>query len=458
MRQVRVLSVVATMLLATTLVAAGTSRRVATPVAVRPMTIENAASCDISTTPAATLLLPYFEVELGKRVNDAANTIFTIINTSSNAQIARATIWTDYGYPAAWFNIFMKPYDVQAISLWDVISLGRLPKTSNASTTASNPNFIVTESCASAGGDLPEATLASLQSMLTNGVRSADAPDCRVGGTHAMAVGYVTADVVNSCAMISPLDIAYYSQILLFDNVLTGDYERINPDANTGNYAGGNPLVHIKAVPEGGPAGSGSTALPYTFYDRFTPTGGRKIDRRQPLPSAFAARFIQGGTAQFQTDFAIWREAATPGASVCGSNTASSMPIASIVRFDEAENPMVGGAIQAAASGTPLNAVSLPSTSAPPTASSIFPPLSSQGVAGWMFLNLDNRVGGVTASTSSAYSTVRPSQNWVIVHMRAEGRYGVDSDATSLANGCTPSGAVEVAQMPIPQTPPKVVK
>jgi len=339
-----------------------------------------------------------------------------------------------------------------------VISLGRVPKTSNSSTTATNPHFIVTESCATAGGDLPEATLASLQSMLTNGIRAADQADCRVGGTHAMAVGYVTVDVVNSCAMISPLDIAYYSQILLYDNVLTGDYERINPDANTGNYAGGNPLVHIKAVPEGGPAGSGSTSLPYTFYDRFTPTGGRKIDRRQPLPSAFAARFIQGGTAQFQTDYAVWREASTPGASMCGSVGAAAMPITSIVRFDEAENPMVGGAVSSAGNSAAMNMAVLPSTSAPPTASSVFPPLSSQGVAGWMFLNLDNRAGGVTISGQSAYSSARPSQNWVILHMRAEGRYGVDANATALANGCTPSGGAEVMTMPQPSQQPKVVK
>jgi hypothetical protein len=36
--------------------------------------------------------------------------------------------------------------------------------------------------------------------------------------------------------------------------------------------------------------------------------------------------------------------------------------------------------------------------------------------------------------------------------MRAEGRYGVDYDATSLANGCTPNGGAEVMQVPQPQT------
>jgi hypothetical protein len=31
----------------------------------------------------------------------------------------------------------------------------------------------------------------------------------------------------------------------------------------------------------------------------------------------------------------------------------------------------------------------------------------------------------------------RPSQNWVIVHLRADGRYAVDYDATTILNGCT---------------------
>ena len=77
-----------------------------------------------------------------------------------------------------------------------------------------------------------------------------------------MAVGYVTVDVVNSCSKASPLDPEYYAKTLLFDNVLTGDYERVMPDKAVGNYAGGNPLVHIRAIPEGGPAGSISTGLP----------------------------------------------------------------------------------------------------------------------------------------------------------------------------------------------------
>ena len=406
----------------------------------RWITADNNNSCDIGTYPAATLLLAYFEVDVTKPESSAANTIFTVINASRSAQIARVTIWTDTGYPAAWFNLFFGPFDVKPVSLWDVIVGGRFPPSTAVpgDSKMMNAYIVSTEHCGETG-TIPEETRAALQTMLTSGVSSSQS--CRVGTSHPMAIGYVTVDLVNSCSNVSPTDPSYYSKILLYDNVLTGDYERINPDTTVGNYAGGNPLVHIRAIPEGGAAGTGTTALPYTFYDRLTPDAARRIDRRQPLPSSFAARFIQGGSAAFATDYAIWREAAQPAAAGCTS-TAAAMPFGSMIRFDEVENATTVD--QSVASMT------LPATSAPATRSAAFPPMAGFGVAGWMYLNLDNR-GGTTAA--SAYSSSRASQNWVIVHMRAEGRYAVDFDATSLSNGC--SGA---AAEPITMAKPKVHK
>jgi len=401
----------------------------------RSITAENNNSCDIGTYPAATLLLPYFEVDVTKPLNDAANTIFTVINTSRSSHIARVTIWTDGGYPAAWFNLFFSGYDVKPISMWDVVVGGRLPGSSVVSPEqkAMNANIVSTEHC-NDSGSMPAESRAALQTMLTSGTTSSQ--ECHVGSSHAMAIGYVTVDVVNSCSNISPADAGYYSKILLYDNVLTGDYERINPDSHVGNYAGGNPLVHIRAIPDGGAAGSGTTSLPYTFYDRLTPAATRRIDRRQPLPSSFAARFIEGGTAAFATDYAIWRETGAPATAGC-SSTAAAMPFASMVRFDERENATTMADV--------VMSLALPATAAPATMSAIFPPMTGSGVTVWMVLNLDNRTG---TSAASVYSSPRPSQNWVIVHMRAEGRYAVDFDATSLANGCSSSGNEIVMQAP----------
>lgn len=395
-------------------------------VIVPPSAVDNNSSCDIGTFPAATLLLPYFEVEARKHVNDAGNTIFSVVNTSPKPQIARVTIWTDYGYPALWFNLFLTGYDVASISLYDVIANGKLPETTSAAQPGArsrpndaNPNIVSIEECASLGGPLPQTTIDGVVALLTSGASDGE---CRLGGTHPMAVGYVTVDVVNSCTKTSPLDPDYYAKALLFDNVLTGDYERIVPDKLVGNYAGGNPLVHIRAIPEGGPAGSVTTGLPYTFYDRMTPPSARHIDRRQPLPSTFAARYIEGGTAAFHTEYTMWREATTAAAAGCVSANAN-VPYVSIVRYDDYENPTVGS-----------GARSFPVAASASTASSSFPPRLGVSVSGWMLINLDNSAG---VSAASPFSVARPSQNWIVIKMQAEGRYGVEYDATALGNGCT---------------------
>src|SRR5205085_5880800 len=80
--------------------------------------------------------------------------------------------------------------------------------------------------------------------------------------------------------------------------------------------------------------------LPFTFYDLYTIGAlSRAQDRRQPLPSAFMPRFIQGGITAFNTNVDIWREAlAAPTTCPAGYGSNSNMEIAEVVRFDEHEN------------------------------------------------------------------------------------------------------------------------
>lgn len=395
--------------------------------------LENNATCDIGPYPAATLLLPYFEVDFKSPVTTAVNTIVSVVNTSRLPQVVRVTVWTDLGYPVTWFNMFLTGYDTHTISLYEIIARGRFPLTTaeaipgrvSASNTA-NPNVVPELLCKPFGGGMVSQTLlARLQRTLTTGVR--DDADCPVGTKHDHAVGYVTIDVINSCAIDSPLESTYWTDVLLYDNVLTGDYIRINPDEQTGNYAGANPLVHIRAIPEGGVAGTApAVPMPFTFYDRYTPRGARKMDRRQPLPSVWAARFIEGGSTGFQTNLTIWRESATGVTNAqCDYARNAGMPIAktNLVRFDEHEN------------ATSLSAdIVSPATAAIPSNSPLFPAISVSGdTGGWMWISLDNGAG---RAQPSPYSSNRPSQSWVGIQMYAEGRYGVDFDATWLSNGC----------------------
>lgn len=476
--------------------------------ATGPTTTNNDDTCDISTAPAATLLLPYF------RVNTTdLNTIFTIVNTSPNAQIAHITVWTDWSFPVLDFNVYLTGYDVQGLSLRDIIFNGVIAPTATAGVagttdtgsttsgtglspygdlgtqpTAVNPNFAgpsgsAAIACSNLPGSIGPTLTTAIQNALINGtyVIPGIAESCtsaqRVGtaaGVDALhpantAVGYVTIDVANKCSLLLPTNVNYFRTDILFDNVLTGDFETFDASAAS-NYAGGTPLVHIRAIPEGGAAGvlpaaigEAVTNLPYTFYSRYQSVGLGEdprlavIDRRQPLPAQFAARFTEGGG--LSTSFNIWREGVTGNTTCANASLNAALTIAEIVRFDEHENfrtfSGAGGVSPSTPTGSRLN-----EASRVPVNNAVFPvqPTTAGDVGGWMYLNLDNgspvvEVGqsvgaGFTVSTNNplypagAYPAGRPSQNWVVVSMTGSGAsagaLSVDFDATWLGNGCSP--------------------
>jgi hypothetical protein len=430
-----------------------------------PATTNNADSCDIGPYPAATLLLPYFDVDFNTPQTAAETTLFTVTNVTDNARVANVTLWTDYGYPALSFPIFLTGYDLQSINLYDVLARGVLAPPAGTSVTTrpgdlslgntANPQLASTvgTDCANIPRFLPASILADLRAALTTGTITACGTS-RVGGTHEHAIGYVTIDSVATCTPMLPTDPRYFRDIISFENVLVGDSQQVSPNPATGNYAGGNPLVHIRAIPDA----AATTNLPYTFYDRLTPRDDRQRDRRQPLPSAFAARFIEGGHGNFNTNFQIWREAAVGPDAKCPDFREHGMQeTTEIVRFDEHENATTyapGVIINAA---IPV-AILFPETSSVPTSNWTFPPSSSSGdVGGWMYLNLafGSPAFSVAPRAGNAYKTgtgARQNQNWVVVSMAAEGRYSVEFDAASLGNGCSPALPVSSAngsQQPI---------
>src|SRR5438034_3078311 len=106
----------------------------------QPATTNNADSCDIGVTPAATLLLPYFEVDTAAAQGAGATTLFTITNTSRYPQIAHVTVWTDWSFPVLNFNLFLTGYDVQGLNLFDVIVRGLVvPIPGNLGTSITTP-------------------------------------------------------------------------------------------------------------------------------------------------------------------------------------------------------------------------------------------------------------------------------------------------------------------------------
>lgn len=295
-------------------------------------------NCDIKLAPAATLLLPYFEVNLSDPTGET--TIFTVVNVARVPQIARVTMWTDLAYPVLSFNLFLTGYDMQTINLFDVLARGRIgdPGTSSLvpagrRSGANDENPLLDDvQCAKPVDRIAPEVLGEIQAALTSG-RTQSCKTARIGLTHARAIGYITIDLVDNCGSSLPTDPGYFTAQMLFDNVLIGDYQQVNP---TQNFAQGNAMVHIRAVPGGRAEGAGATPFRRTFYSRFQ--NGGNFDRRQPLPSTFAARWISGGPTAFQTTFKIWREGVTGATSGCAVSANATITVSDIVRFDEDEN------------------------------------------------------------------------------------------------------------------------
>jgi hypothetical protein len=482
----------------------------------QPTTTNNADSCDIGVTPAATLLLPYFEVDTTAAAGAGATTLFTVTNTSRYPQIAHVTVWTDWSFPVLDFNIFLTGYDVQGINMFDLIvrgiiipgtpsgtSITTVPGsgTNSPLSNTSNPNFNlggggadVRTTCAGLPGTLRNDLVAAVRNALTIGTGyNTGGVTCTVavGGNHpGRAIGYVTVDVASYCSTQLPSDPlgAYFiggTASILFDNTLIGDYQQIAPSPAGGTTAGafdaqGNPMVHIRAIPEGGLSGAFvPTNLPFTFYDRYTPAALRTADRRVPLPSTWAARFISGGTGTFSTDYKIWREGVTTGTPTCVGGSAnvsqnSVIAITQLIRFDEHENSVGLGGAEVCSPCSPGN-VSLPEASRTNINSVPFPTSTSADLGGWTYMNLSSNsqfvtsaglstpTGALTAqragfggsfTTPGAAGTRGTSQNWVVVSMFGAigaNRLSVDFDAAWLGNGCTPAPASSAVIAPASQ-------
>jgi hypothetical protein len=398
------------------------------------MTTRNDDSCDISVAPAATLLLPYFEVALEPPFG--ATTLFTVTNVTPVAEIARVTLWTDYSYPVFTFDLYLTGYDVQSIHLTDLLvrGLARTLAPPNGPYSVDNP-ALDAENCGAALPALDAELLQAMQRAFTQGRVSG----CNtVGGVHQNAVGYATIDVVGNCSGRGPLDAKYFTEDIRYDNALIGDYAQVD---GTASHAEGSPMVHIRAIPEGGTPAShdamarDATRLPRTFYQRFQISGGS--DARQPLPSTFAARWIQGGSDTLQTSFKVWRQGVTDASARCAEyKNNGELPFVEIVAYDEHENGEGNREEPCCFSAqVGLPPIYLPSTSLVSIGNSegFTQTVVVEHQAGWVYLNLDE---------DGAYLIVNEHQNWVVVSMRAANRLSVDFDAAFLGNGCSPAPAL----------------
>jgi hypothetical protein len=385
----------------------------------------------IDDVPAATLLLPYFEVELENDA-DCINTLFSINNASATAVLAHVTVWSDQSVPVLDFDIYLTGYDVQTISLRDIFVLGIVPTTASAGQDTAgdtiSPQGPVSQdinfaSCSALPYSQPRVGAgfrAHLQAWL-QGLPSPSTGNCAGSKRQDNIVrGYVTVDTVNACNLFFPSDWAFYAPFVTDQNVLWGDYFYVNGGQN---FAQGETLVHIESCPTCFAPGD------HTFYGRYN--GATADDSREPLPTTEAARFVNGGGFDGGTDFLIWREAdESDSAYSCNlQGPATWYPLEStqIVIFDEQEQPVTA---EDCLSGDPTceQEITIPNeANRIDVAGDLLAPFNF----GWVYLNLQH--SEVTPIYGDTFA-----QSWTTAVMDASGRFSVGLDAVQLDNANAP--------------------
>jgi hypothetical protein len=408
--------------------------------------------CTIEATPAATLLLPYFEVDIDDP--NGIDTFFSINNAANYSVVAHVIVWTDMSVEALDFNVYLTGYDVQTIGLGLIIRDGILPVTYYDDDYSpvgaySYDHFDGPYGWPSCDSYLPytvpqldEEFLEHLQSILTGGPSSIYGGRC--GGADYgdnIARGYVTADVVNDCTLLTPCDIGYFAVndpfdeiVGAYDNVLWGDWYMID---YANNFAQGDTLVHVEAALVAqvidGPEGEDGDIVDWTFWGRCSTIAHDDIrfviDGREPLASTFATRFYQNAAFTGGTDFLVWRDSLFNHA--FGEEDGFSCTLGpdwfplnerQVVFFDEQENP------------------EQVCTISPCPEDDILFPLEAQRVSvgdlevtpesGWTYMNLNQLwlVGGDPV--------VFAGQAWVVAVHSAEGRFSAGLPAIQLDSVC----------------------
>lgn len=394
----------------------------------------------IDNEPAATLLIPYFAVD----VSDAAcadsstgvTTLFSVGNIAPFSVVAHAQLWTDWGVPWFDFDIFLTGYDVQTINLRDLFCNGLRPVTGLGSGNSpvgsfsnASPTYADTCNQTAVAGEGP--FYEPLDAMAVDQLKTAftgrpitGLGTCGGSGQLGsdVAIGYVTIDVVTQCSVQINVEPGYFSTIASFSNVLLGDVFLADPG---NNFSQGFTAVHLQAGSPG----------PHTFYGRYTIANGEgpAVDGREPLPTTLMARFVEGGGFDETVHF-IWREVGPESTTVtCGSrpdwfplgqnNATGAAPV---IVFDEEENPTVP---TTAYFPHAVNVVSVGATAG----GDLLPKLDTGGTQfGWIIYNLQSDATVSTYGDSNA-------QAYVLNTIRALGRFSVGMHPFVLDNANSPA-------------------
>jgi hypothetical protein len=391
----------------------------------------------IDDVPAATLLLPYFEVDLDD--TNGVTTLFSVNNASATAALAHVTVWSTWSIPVIDFDIYLTGFDVQTINMRDILVNGILPNTASVgqdpTDSISNQGIISQDiNFASCNGTLPyrvpavsDAFRTHLRALLTGNRSPIDNTCAGTNYGDNIARGYITVDTTNSCSLLFPSSTGYFISggggIATNQNILWGDYFYVNPGQN---FAQGETLVHIEAN-----AQVYNTPGEYTFYGRYV--AGTAADNREPLATTFGARYLSGGGFTGGTELVVWRDSKfPPGASCTTGPNYDELFEQQIVVFDEFENPLT--VVTGGPSGEPNPGVNCTFCDETQRVEVGGDGITTNADFGWVYLNLNH---ATTLDPALGPGYVNIAQAWVSVNMDAEGRFSVGFDAIQLDNANT---------------------
>lgn len=291
--------------------------------------------------PAATLLLPYFEIDLGEPGN--VDHTFTVGNVGASPVIAHVTLWTDRGVPTQTFDIALAGYDVKTVDLGQIFWSGVFPQTTTNAFASCNAMLPPAPLSASALLALQNAHRGVASSLLSGNCGGQNHGDNRVRG-------FATIDVTNACTTVNPKAANYFvnggNGIARNDNVLWGEYSTY---IHTPAMAYGDALVPLEADASNSKTNNDAND-DYTFYRRMR---GDAADNREALPQIWTSRYSNAG-AFTHTRAIVWRDPGPQSSYPCASQP-SGFQTGQVVVFDEEENATASCSAQLALAAQSIN-------------------------------------------------------------------------------------------------------
>jgi len=390
-----------------------------------PVAPAHAVPNALDNKPGATLLIPYFEVDLNNATG--MTTLFAIQNTYATALLVNVTVWSDHGIPVYNFPVYLTGYDVQAINLRDILN-GTLPMTATDGQDPGdtiNPNDGISNqgpssqdiNFASCNGILPPANLDSTQqTALRNALTGQSIGGGQCVGTNfgdSVARGYITADTVNHCLAGTP-DSPGYSTSLTYQNSLVGDWFMVNPAENFMQAEAAVTVEAVTPVPDFVP--DNYAAGDQSFYGRLN--GWTGVDDREPLPTTWALQAVN-----YHGSVHVWRDTKrTPAAFACGGlQTTLSVESSGMFGMDS-ESYLTTPAASPAPWATQRVDYDQATFGLPAVKT------------GWHYLSLQHNDGNVPDLTGDATA----AQSFVTVVRHSDGRFSYGAAAMPLDSAANP--------------------